>query len=213
VETLRFFGGVYGVPRPDLKGRVETVVRSTGLEPYRGVRVHSLSGGWRQRLSLAAALVHQPSLLVLDEPTTGLDVEVRSEIWRLIGSLADQGCSVFLSSHNLREIETHCHTVGILNKGRIAAQGTPEELRRLVPAVEIAEVDVEDGSGLPARSRERGWGLRERGDRWLLLLEEHTTLPELAHELTSFSLRSLSLRPVRLEDVFLEVTSEPAADA
>ena len=213
VETLRFFGGVNGVPRQDLKGRVEAVMSSTGLEPYREVRVQALSGGWRQRLSLAASLVHQPSLLVLDEPTTGLDVEVRGEIWRLIGSLADQGSSVFLSSHNLPEIEAHCHRVGILKGGRIAAQGSPEELRRLIPAVEIAEVDVKDGPAFVAKSKERGWELRESGDRWLLLLKSHTTLPELAQVLTDFSLRSLSLRPVTLEDAFLEVTSGPVSEA
>ena len=213
VETLRFFGGVYGVPRKDLQGRVETVVRSTGLEPYRRARVQALSGGWRQRLSLAVSLVHQPNLLVLDEPTTGLDVEVRGEVWQLIGSLADQGNSVFLSSHNLQEIEAHCHRVGILRGGRIAAEGSPEELRRLIPAVEIAEVDVNDAHALLAKCRECGWGVRERGDRWLLLLRSRTTLPELAQELTGLSLRSLSLRPVTLEDAFLEVTCEPGAGA
>lgn len=211
VETLRFFGGVYGVPRQDLKGRVEAVIGSAGLEPYREVRVETLSGGWRQRLSLAASLVHEPTLLVLDEPTTGLDVEVRGEIWWLISSLAHEGKSVFLSSHNLQEIEAHCHRVGILREGRVAAQGSPEELRHLVPAVEIAEIEVDDEPGLLAKCREAGWRLKERRGRWLLFLQTHTTLPELAQELANLSLRSLSLRPVTLEDAFLEVTSKPTA--
>jgi ABC-2 type transport system ATP-binding protein len=208
VETLRFFGGVYGVPRRDLRDRVETVIRSTGLEPYRHVRARALSGGWRQRLSLAASLVHQPHLLVLDEPTAGLDVEVRHQVWHLIGSLADLGTSVILASHSLPEADAHCHRVGILIRGRIVAEGSPEDLRRIISAAEIAEVDVENAEGLLARSRKHGWGVRRRGERWLLLLGSPTTLPDLAQDLTGLQLRSLSLRPVTLEDVFLGVTGD-----
>ncbi len=209
VETLRFFGGVYGVPRQELRGRVETAIRSTGLEPYRRVRTQALSGGWRQRLSLAVSLVHRPHLLVLDEPTTGLDVEVRQEVWQLVGSLADMGTSVVLASHSLEESEAHCHRVGILNGGRTAAEGSPGDLRRLIPAAEVAEVDVGDSEGLLARSRLHGWGVRRRGACWLLLLGSPTTLPELAQDLTGLRIRSLSLRSVTLEDVFVEVTRSP----
>jgi ABC-2 type transport system ATP-binding protein len=209
VETLRFFGGVYRVPGKELRDRVETIIRSTGLGPYRQVRARALSGGWRQRLSLAASLVHLPDVLVLDEPTTGLDVEVRQDVWQLLDSLADQGTAVILASHSLQETEAHCHRVGILDGGCIAAEGSPEELRRRFPAVEIAEVGVEDAHGLRAKSEECGWEVRRRGERWLLLLGNPTTVPELAQDLTGLQLRSLSLRPVTLEDVFLEVTGEP----
>lgn len=215
VETLRFFSRVYGVPRRDLRTRVEIAIRSTGLAPYRAVRAQALSGGWRQRLSLAAALVHEPDLLVLDEPTTGLDVAVRHELWELIDSLADRGTSVLVASHSLEETESHCHRVGILDGGRIVAEGSPEELRSLVPAAEVAELEVKDAAALLARSTERGWEVRRRGRQWLLLLRSQTTLPDLAQELSGLPLRSLSLRPVSLEDAFLEVTRgrEPRTEA
>lgn len=206
VETLRFFGRVYGVTRRDLRTRVEIAIRSTGLEPYRAVRAQALSGGWRQRLSLAAALVHDPDLLVLDEPTTGLDIEVRYELWELIDSLADRGTSVLLASHSLEEAESHCHRIGILDEGRIAAEGSPQELRDLIPATEIAELEVEDTAALLARISERGWDVRRLGGHWLLLLPSRTTLPELAQEFSGLPLRSLSLRSVKLEDAFLQVT-------
>lgn len=207
-ETLRFFGRVYGVPRTSLPERVEIAIRATGLDAYRAVRAEALSGGWRQRLSLAVALVHGPGLLVLDEPTTGLDVEVRYEIWDLIGALADGGVSVLLASHNLAEAESHCHRVGILSEGRIVAEGSPEALRRLVPAAEIAEIAVEDSTALLARSGERGWDVQRRGMGWVLPLKARTALPDLARELSGLPLRSLSLRSVSLEDVFLEVVGE-----
>ncbi|MFC1661522.1 ATP-binding cassette domain-containing protein [Gemmatimonadota bacterium] len=215
VETLRFFGRVYGVPRGDLRSRVEAATRSTGLNAYRTTRAQALSGGWRQRLSLASALVHDPDFLVLDEPTTGLDVQVRLEVWDLLDSLAKGGTSVLFASHNLEEAESHCHRVGILDGRRIAAEGSPGELRRLIPATAVAEIGVDDASALLARSRERGWDARRRGGQWLLLLRSQTTIPDLAQEFTGLPLRSLSLRPVNLEDVFLEVTSdsEPRTEA
>lgn len=208
VETLRFFGRVYGVPRKDLSSRVEATVRSTGLGPYCNVRTRALSFGWRQRLSLAAALVHEPEFLVMDEPTTGLDAEVRYQVWDLIRSLADRGTAVLLASHSLEETDAFCHRIGILEGGRIAAEGSPQELRHLVPAAEMAEVEVPDTEGFLTRAREHGWEVRRRGSRWLLLLEDRTTLPDLAGKLCGLPLRSLSLRPVNLEDVFLEITRE-----
>jgi len=208
VETLRFFGRVYGVPRTDLRRRVEATVRSTGLGPYRNLRARSLSVGWRQRLSLAAALVHEPEFLVMDEPTTGLDAEARYQVWDLIRSLAERGTAVLLASHSLEETDSYCHRIGILEGGRIAAEGSPRELRRLVPAAEMAEVELPDTEGFLTRAREQGWEVRRRGSRWLLLLKDRTTLPDLARKLSGLPLRSLSLRPVNLEDVFLEITGE-----
>lgn len=205
-ETLRFFGRLYGVPRKELGHRVEEAIIATGLEEYRDARAHVLSGGWRQRLSLAAALVHDPGLLLLDEPATGLDPDVRSQVWEVVASRAQRGTSVLLASHGLAEMEARCHRVGVLAGGKIVAEGTPRDLRRLVPAIQIADLDVDDGEDVEAHCAVRGWKVRRRGAGWTVLLQRPTTLPELAREMAELSLRSLSLRPVTLEDVFLEMT-------
>lgn len=210
-ETLRFYGRVYGVPRKLLEGRVEGAIRSACLGPYRSARAESLSGGWKQRLSLAAALVQEPELLILDEPVTGLDPEVRQDVWHVITSLAARGSAVILSTHGLDDTEAHCGRVGILSAGRIEAQGSPEALRRLIPATQIAELDADGVSELLGDGAERGWQLRRRGSRWCLLLKRRTTLQALAQELGGLQLRSLSLRSVNLEDAFLEVTQQGSA--
>lgn len=205
-ETLRFYGRVYGVPQSLLGDRVENAMRSARLGPYRAARTESLSGGWRQRLSLAAALVHDPELLVLDEPATGLDTEVRRDVWQVIESLAGRGTAVILSTHGLDDTESHCRRVGILSEGRVTAQGSPEALKRMIPAAQVAELD---GEGIPeflGDGGRPGWSLRRRGDRWCLLLTTPTTLQRLAQELAGLRLRSLSLRPVSLEDAYLELT-------
>lgn len=208
-ETIRFFGRVNGLTGNELVARVETAIASTGLEPYRATRAEALSGGWRQRLNVAAAIVHEPTLLVLDEPTTGLDVDVRYGLWSLIHSLASRGTSVLLASHSLGEMESHCHRVGILKGGRIVAEGSPEALCSRVPARAIAEIGVEEPEGLLARGRGRAWEVRQRGGHWLRYLANETTLTSLAQELDGLPVRSLSLRAVSLEDAFLEVTRAP----
>ena len=206
LETLRFFGRVHGLTSSELDARVEATITSTGLEPYRTTRAEALSGGWRQRLSVAAAIVHDPTLLVLDEPTTGLDVDVRYALWDLFDSLARGGTSVLLASHSLEETETHCHRVGILDGGRIGAEGSPEELTPLVPARAIAEIGVDEPEGLVERGEAHAWDVRRRGGRWLRYLSDEPSLTSLALELEGLPVRSLSVRGVSLEDVFLEVT-------
>ena len=210
-ETLRFYGRVYGVPLQRLESQVEGAIRSAHLGPYRSARAESLSGGWKQRLNLAAALVHGPELLVLDEPITGLDAEVRQDVWQVIRSLAGQGTAVILSTHALDDTEAHCGRVGILHEGRISAQGSPEALRRMIPAAQVAELDADGLPELMGENGRPGWILRRRGNRWYLLLSTPTTLQTLAQQLAGLRLRSLSLRPISLEDAFLELTRQRSA--
>jgi ABC-2 type transport system ATP-binding protein len=145
----------------------------------------------------------------LDEPTTGLDVDVRYGLWSLIDTLARRGTSVLLASHSLEETESHCHRIGILDGGRIVAEGSLETLYRLVPARAVAEIGLEEPEGLLARGRERAWDVRQRGARWLRYLAKDTTLTSLARDLEGLPVRSLSVRAVSLEDAYLEVTRAP----
>ena len=117
----------------------------------------TLSGGMQRRLSLAIALVHGPKLLILDEPTTGLDVESRHDLWSLISNLQQQGLTILLTTHLLDEAERLCQRIGILDRGQIIAEGTMDDLRPTIPACELLVIKTEQERQCVARAAELGW--------------------------------------------------------
>jgi len=124
-ENLEFYAGVYGVRS---NGRLRTVLDEVGLTEHVNVRASQLSGGWRQRLAMGCALVHQPALLFLDEPTSGVDPAARREFWDRIYLLAEQGTTIFVSTHYMDEAE-HCGRVGFMHSGKLLAMDTPTALK------------------------------------------------------------------------------------
>jgi ABC-2 type transport system ATP-binding protein len=130
-ENLRFYGGVYGLAGTRLASRSSEMLAMVGLEAHRDARAGSLSGGWRQRLAMAIALIHEPPLLFLDEPTSGVDPEARRAFWDVIYALADGGTTVFVTTHYMDEAE-HCGRLGIMSGGRLLAMDTPTRLRESV---------------------------------------------------------------------------------
>jgi len=129
-ENLAFFAGVYGVPRRDAKERIEEIIGTTKLAWKRRELAGSLSGGWKQRLALAAALLHRPPLMILDEPTAGVDPLSRRQFWALVADLAMGGTTFLVSTHYMDEAE-RCHEIAIMVYGRIIARGSPAELVRI----------------------------------------------------------------------------------
>jgi ABC-2 type transport system ATP-binding protein len=130
-ELLRFVGDLYGVERAQVDRRSEEMLRLFDLAQVADDTVDSYSHGMRQKASLAAALVHDPKVLVLDEPTVGLDPKSARLIKDILRQLADRGAAVFLSTHILEIAERMCDRIGIINQGRLIASGTMDELRRV----------------------------------------------------------------------------------
>lgn len=128
LENLQFYAGVYDVPREEEGARIEEILHLAGLESRRNTFPRELSTGWRQRLALGCALIHQPPLLFLDEPTSGVDPVARREFWDLIYLLASQGRTILITTHYMDEAE-HCHKVGFMNRGKLLAFDTPYGLR------------------------------------------------------------------------------------
>lgn len=205
-EHLRFFGRLYRVPRARLRATVERTIELAGLAEYRAARVAALSGGWKRRLNLAVALVHSPPILLLDEPTAGLDVDARQVVWRLIDAVRSEGAAILLTTHLLDEAEALCNRLAILVHGRIAAEGTLSELRSRVPAAELAVVEAADEARLRGRARELGIATRDYAGRLTLLLAERSNVNYLLDWIGDVGLRSIALQPVSLLHVYLEVT-------
>jgi ABC-2 type transport system ATP-binding protein len=127
-ENLAFYGGLYSLPPAELPGRVLALAERIGLAGREDVLAGELSGGWRQRLALGIALVHHPDLLLLDEPTSGVDPAARRAFWNLIYEVAEEGATVLVTTHYMDEAE-HCQRLGIMRAGRLLAWGAPAELK------------------------------------------------------------------------------------
>ena len=125
------------IPKSERHNRIDELVRYVGLEEYTNYMVNSLSGGWKKRVSIVCALLHNPKILFLDEPTAGLDIQARRMLWDLIKKLNMDGTTTFLTTHYIEEAEALCHRVGIINNGKIIALGTPQELTDRIGKVAV----------------------------------------------------------------------------
>lgn len=131
-ENLEFYAGVYGVPRRERRQRIVDVARLAGVEERLEDRTAILTGGWRQRLALACALVHRPPIVFLDEPTSGVDPLSRRAFWDIIQGLAREGITVFVTTHYLEEAE-YCQRLVLINNGRIVLMGSPRQMKASFP--------------------------------------------------------------------------------
>ncbi|MBA4421153.1 MAG: multidrug ABC transporter ATP-binding protein [Anaerolinea sp.] len=147
-ENLSFYASIYSVPRVILKDRVDSLVVMSGLQGREKQRTASLSGAWRQRLALACAIVHEPAMLFLDEPTAGVDPISRREFWALIYEMAGRGVTVLATTHYMDEAE-YCNTIGMMYNARLIALNDPDTLKESISGT-LLEVECDD----PARAEE-----------------------------------------------------------
>ncbi len=206
-ENLGFFASLYGVRGKEKARRVQTCLEAVGLVDRATSLAETLSGGMQRRLSLAIALVHQPKLLILDEPTTGLDVEARYELWNLIRQLKNQGITILLTTHLLDEAERLCDRIGILKQGRLLAEGTLAELRQRISAQEVVTVQTTDETAAIARAAELGFAHRYYGGDLAFWLPQSLELKEIVALFGDIPLTSISRQPICLEHIYLEVTN------
>ena len=139
-ETLQFHAGYYGVPKKKARERAEELLERFELVGKRGQRTNTLSGGMKRRVLFARALMHDPEVLFLDEPTAGVDVELRYKLWGYIRELNRGGMTILLTTHYLEEAEALCEEIALINGGTIAAQGSSEELKEIYEAKNVEEV-------------------------------------------------------------------------
>ena len=140
LQNLRFYGRAYGLDTGLLRERIQDALHAAGLEGRERTRTRDLSGGWRQRLALGAAILHRPELVFLDEPTAGVDPVSRRAFWDLLYRLVADGVTVFVTTHYMDEAE-HCHRLAFIQRGRLVAYGSPEEIKRDTMRGQVLEID------------------------------------------------------------------------
>jgi ABC-type multidrug transport system ATPase subunit len=212
-ENLIFYGRIYGLPAERLRKRMDEIVQLNGLGPYLNRLSAQLSGGWKQRLALGCAMLHEPTLIFLDEPTAGIDPVARRQLWDLLFELSAHGITFFVTTHYMDEAE-RCSHVAYIYFGKVIADGTPDALREL-PAVKPAgtyRVEITAPQVTRALRTARSIpGIRSAtifGQSIHALIDDNLDLEELRAQLLKKDVVVAEIRPLApsLEDVFVELT-------
>lgn len=211
-ENLDFFAGVYGVPESEREEKKKWVLAFSGLEGKQNQITGSLPGGWKQRVAFGAAIMHEPSVLFLDEPTSGVDPLARRAFWRMINTLADAGAAILVTTHYLEEAE-QCNRLGLMVAGELVVEGSPRAVKEQQEG-HLIEFVVDQ----PQRAADL---LRETGERWRVSLfgdrlhvitdaDVETGKRETEQKLSAAGIRVIEAReePYSLEDVFIGVVEK-----
>jgi ABC-2 type transport system ATP-binding protein len=211
-ENLEFFAGVYQVPFAQREEKKRWVLEFSGLEGHGDVRTGALPGGWKQRVAFGASIMHEPSVLFLDEPTSGVDPLARRAFWRMINDLADRGVAVLVTTHYLEEAE-QCNRLGLMVAGELVAQGTPSEVK----AAQSGHL-VELVTDRPQRAAEllknemAPWRVSLFGDRLHVVVdgEAQDEIKSVCRRLARDGVRVISASEERfsLEDVFIAIVEQ-----
>src|SRR5579872_6024385 len=212
-ENLTFYGRIYSLPADRLKRRMDEIIQLNSLQPYLHRLAAQLSGGWKQRLALGCAMLHEPKLLFLDEPTAGIDPVARRQLWDLLFELSGHGITFFVTTHYMDEAE-RCSHVAYIYYGKIIADGTPNSLRELPDVQPQGTMRIEITT--PEVTRALRFvrqipGVRNAtifGQSIQALIDDHVDLHELREELLKNRISVAEIRPLApsLEDVFVELT-------
>jgi lipooligosaccharide transport system ATP-binding protein len=204
LRNLVVYASYYRLPKKRAVQRAEELLESIGLSDRAGAKIDHLSGGMKRRLMIARALLHEPRLLVLDEPTTGLDPQVRQEIWQKLEELRRlSGVTILLSTHYMEEAEKLCERLVVIDHGTILASGAPREL--VAASVSRFVLEVRDAGDLPLRATANGVSALTRNNAHFYFAAEAETLAPLMKD---YEGRRRMIRLSNLEDVFLQLVTD-----
>jgi ABC-2 type transport system ATP-binding protein len=215
-QNIRFFAGIYGLDGERLETRRRFVIEMAGLAGREHTRTSALAGGWRQRLALGCAILHEPPIVFLDEPTGGVDPLSRRHFWNLIDQLSASGVTVLVTTHYLDEAE-HCHRIAIIHAGRLAALGTTDELKHIFGGRSIVEIHAANPieamrllDAMPEVAKTSVFGTAVHA---VLKADRSNDVRSIRERLEAAGIEVTDLAPVQpsLEDVFLEVAEGAAA--
>jgi ABC-2 type transport system ATP-binding protein len=212
LENLKFFAGVYGVPDAERDEKIKWVLSFSGLEGNQNQITGSLPGGWKQRVAFGAAILHEPSILFLDEPTSGVDPLARRAFWTMINRLADAGAAILVTTHYLEEAE-QCNRLGMMVAGELVAEGTPSGIKKQQKGhlLEVITDQPQRAADVLKKGRDN-WRVAVFGNRLHVITEESAGEGEkkISEELESGGVHVISVREGRfsLEDVFISIVEQ-----
>jgi lipooligosaccharide transport system ATP-binding protein len=212
-ENLYIYGRYFGLSRKFMKHKIEELIEFAQLEEKRNAKTEELSGGMKRRLTIARALVNEPDILMLDEPTTGLDPQARHVLWDRLFRLKEQGVTLVITTHYMDEAEQLCDRLVVMDKGRIMAEGSPADLIKQYSSKEVLEVRFGSSQNKEAAKKLEGLGERTEvlPDRILIYAENGEKILEQIVKLGLSPVTSL-VRRSSLEDVFLRLTGRSLVD-
>jgi len=204
-ENLVHFAHHYRIIGKAARNLAGELLAQVGLQDYANNRIDELSGGMKRRLVLARAMINNPQVVFLDEPTTGLDPDARQDFWRIVTQLKQRGCGVLLTTHYMDEAQRLCDRLILLQDGKMIDQGTPDELIERTVGREVAEIEGIDEQTLQQLAYRSGTWYRPFGSSYLIGLPVDNPQP-LWEQLNATAPQSLTRRRTNLEDVFLRLT-------
>ena len=212
LENIAFYADIYGVPRRELAARTERLLGFSNLTPFQHRLAGNLSGGMKQKLGLACALIHTPRVLFLDEPTNGVDPVSRRDFWRILYQLVRDGVTLFVSTAYLDEAE-RCNRLALLHEGRLLGLGTPDEVKRLMPGALLEiRTSAPRRTATLLRQHLHGATVGLFGDRVHVATREPAAVESDTRRLVADAgFELLSIKPIEpsLEDVFISVIAAP----
>lgn len=218
-DNLEYFGGLYGLAGQELKSQIEKLLEVAGLTDKKKEKVKNYSGGMKRRLNIAVAMLHNPSILILDEPTVGVDAQSRQHIFDYIQSLAEQGTTILYTSHYMEEIETLCKRVFILDLGEEVAYGTKEEVKKLVGHTQTVSLTLDRvpaGFDEVLKNSENGIQFVTVNGQDIALTIDQTifSMMKLLEQVeqTQLVIKSVNVKETTLEEAFLQLTGKTLRD-
>lgn len=210
IERLLYFqAGYYGIAPRKAKSNIDNLLKRLGLDKKRDSRLRQLSGGMKRRFQLAKALVHDPDIIILDEPTAGIDVELRRDLWQYLRDLHSAGKTILLTTHYIEEAELLCEKVAIIDQGKVLKKGTPKALTRELGQAGITVQLNQDAVNLEKHLS--GFTYTAEENRLHFVVKDpDSSLPEIIQKLsqTEVHIQSITTNSSSLEDVFLSLTGK-----
>jgi ABC-2 type transport system ATP-binding protein len=204
-ENINFYSGIYNVPSEKKTARKDWVLEMADLQDKRSSLTRTLPGGFKQRLALGCAILHEPPILFLDEPTSGVDPISRRNFWNMISDMSRQGTTIFVTTHYMDEAD-YCHTLALIYRGNIIAKGTPHELKEVYMKRDVLEIETSDFVAAMSVLHEHGIETAIFGSLLHATVENHQTqIPIIRSLLEQANLQVLRIEKIMpsLEDVFV----------